>query len=90
LQLCKQTERRTPTDSLAWSKTYQVLAISRLYLHHSLRFSKEAVESLTDEEMQQIADVLIAHYFDHEFDEDVKFLVACKLVEKSAGKGKAP
>ena len=71
-------------DSLDWSKKYEVLSISRLYLHHSLGFSLEAVQSLTDEDMQRIADILVAHYFDHEFDEEVRFLVACEIVNKGS------
>ena len=38
-------------DSLAWSKKFEVLSISRLSLH-SLGFSSEGISCLTDEEMQ--------------------------------------
>ena len=62
-----------------------MLSISRLYLHHDLGFSAEAVESLTDEEMQHMADLLVAQYFDAEFDEAVRFVVACEMVEKHGG-----
>ena len=84
MQLCKRTERSTGTDSLAWSKKYEVLSISRMYLS-SLGFTNEGINSLTDEDMQRIADILVAHYFDAEFDEEVRFIVACEMVEKHGG-----
>jgi hypothetical protein len=70
-------------DSLAWSRKYEVLAISRLYLR-SLGFSNEAIASLTEENMQRIADMLQAQRFDHEFDEDVTFTARIVLAETSA------
>jgi hypothetical protein len=82
LQSKPQQKGKQPVDSLAWNKKYEVLSISRFYLHHSLGFSAEAVESLTDEDMQWIADVLIAHYFDHEFDEEVKFVALHALKQE--------
>ena len=82
--MCKRTERSTGTDSLAWSKKYEVLSISRMYLS-SLGFTNEGINSLTDEDMQRIADILVAHYFDAEFDEEVRFIVACEMVEKHGG-----
>lgn len=75
-------------DSLQWSKRYEVLSISRLYLH-SLGFSTEGISSLTDEDMQRLADILVAHYFDLEFDEEVRFLVACEIVEKNSTGGQS-
>jgi hypothetical protein len=77
--------KKQPVDSRDWSKKYEVLSISRFYLHHSLGFSAEAVESLTDEDMQWIADVLIAHYLDHEFDEEVKFVTLHALEQEPGG-----
>lgn len=74
-------------DSLEWSKTFPVLTISRFYLHHALGFSLDMVRSLTDEEMEHIADLLIAQYFDAEFDEAVRFVVACEIVEKHVTEG---
>ena len=82
--MCRSTERSTGTDSLAWSKKYEVLSISRMYLS-SLGFTNEGMNSLTDEDMQRIADILVAHYFDAEFDEEVRFIVACEMVEKHGG-----
>jgi hypothetical protein len=70
-------------DSLEWSHTYEVLAISRLYLR-SLGFSNEAIARLTDADMARIADILQAQRFDHEFDEDVAFTARLVLAEKRA------
>jgi len=70
-------------DSLEWSKQFEVLSLSRLYLQ-SLGFSLEGINSLTDEDMQHIAEdlqngMLIS------FTQDVRFLVACEIVEKLGG-----
>jgi len=64
-----------------WERTYPVLVISRQYLN-SIGLSVAQVNSLTDEEMVRIADILIAHHFDSEFDEDVTFTVRLVLAEK--------
>jgi hypothetical protein len=67
-------------DSLDWSKKYEVLSISRLYLS-SLGFSNEQINSLTDDDMQRIADKLNNDYFIG-FEEDAKFIVHLELTEK--------
>ena len=67
-----------PQDSLGWSKQYVVFAISRLYLS-SLGFSTEAINSLTDADMQRIADTYNNQHF-LDFEEDMKFLVACEII----------
>lgn len=73
-----------PGDSLGWSRTYEVLSISRLYLR-SLGFSTESINLLTDkEDMQRIADTYNNQHF-LDFEEDIKFLVACEIVEKQGG-----
>ena len=71
-------------DSLDWSHKYEVLSISRLQLR-SLGFSNEGIASLTDEDMQRIADKLTNDYVTG-FTEDVRFLVACEIVEKAGGR----
>ena len=68
-------------DSLDWSKTYEVLSISRLYLH-SLGLTTEQMNRLSDADMQRIADILQAQRFDAEFDEDAKFTARMVLAEK--------
>jgi len=64
-------------DSLEWSRTYAVFSISRLYLS-SLGFTNEQINSLTDEDMQRLADTLNNHNFIG-FEEDVKFAVWVEL-----------
>jgi hypothetical protein len=40
------------------------------------------IESLSDEDMSRIADILIAQHFDAEFEEDVMFTVMAYLAER--------
>ena len=68
-------------DSLDWSRKYDVLSISRLYLS-SLGLSNEQITRLTDADMQRIADMLQAQRFDAEFDEEVMFTARMVLAEK--------
>jgi hypothetical protein len=70
-------------DSLDWNKTYEVLSISRRYLR-SLGFTNEDIAFLTDDDMQRIAEKLNNDYF-IEFEEHVKFIIACELLEKPEG-----
>ena len=64
-----------------WERTFPVLTISRAYLN-GIGLSVAQVNSLTDEEMERIADILIAHHFDSEFDEDVVFTARLVLAGK--------
>ena len=68
-------------DSLAWSKKYEVLSISRLVLS-SLGFSTEQINALTDEDMDRIAYWLENQFLDHGFHDTVKFIVSLELAEK--------
>ena len=52
-------------DSLDWSKKYEVLSISRLQLE-SLGILHELVASLTDEDMDRIAEAVAQTYADFE------------------------
>lgn len=79
MQLSNQTERSIPTDSLAWSKKYDVFSISRLYLS-SLGYTTEQIQALSDEDMQRIADTVNNRSFLY-FEEDVKFAVWEELKE---------
>jgi hypothetical protein len=74
-------KKENELDSLDWSKKYEVLSISRLYLH-SIGFTTEQMNRLSDEDMQRIADILQAQQFDAEFDEDVTFTARIVLAEK--------
>ncbi len=64
-----------------WERTFPVLIISRAYLN-GIGLSVAQVNSLTDEEMERIADILIAHHFNSEFDEDVVFTARLVLAGK--------
>ncbi len=64
-----------------WSRTFPVLVISRPYLN-SIGLSVAKVNSLTDEEMSRIAEILVAKLFDSDFDEEVKFTARLVLAEK--------
>lgn len=69
-----------PRNSLGWSRTFEVFTISRLYLC-SLGFTTEQINSLSDEDMQRIADT----YNNRNcigFEEDMKFMVSLELAEK--------
>ena len=66
-------------DSLQWSKKYDVLSFSRLTLS-SLGFTNEQIASLTDEDLEHIADILHTLYPD--FEESVQFITALRLAEK--------
>ena len=67
-------------DSLDWSKKYEVLAMSRLYLS-SLGFTNEQINTLSDEDMQRIADTVNNRTFLF-FEEDVKFAVWEELKDR--------
>ena len=64
-----------------WSKTFPVLVISRPYLN-SIGLSASQANALTDEDMARIVEILVAHYFDSEFDEEVKFTARLVLEER--------
>jgi hypothetical protein len=66
-------------DSLDWSKKYDVLSFSRLTLS-SRGFSTEQIASLTEEDLEHIADVL--HNLYPDFEESVQFITALRLAEK--------
>ena len=77
-------------DSLDWSKAYVVLSISRLVLRN-LGFSVEQINSLTEENMQAIAETLaenLLHGAGVDFHEEVASLVSYyvgEMVEKQGG-----
>ena len=73
-------ERSKHTDSLDWSRKYEVLSLSRLYLS-SLGYTTEQIQALSDEDMQRIADTINNRSFLY-FEEDVKFAVWEELKDK--------
>jgi hypothetical protein len=78
-------------DSLEWSRTFAVFSISRLYLHHTLGFSNEQIQRLTEEDMFFIADIVrdsLLHSLVNDFDEEVRFVTRTVLAEKGDHRGK--
>jgi len=66
-------------DSLDWNRKYEVLSISRLVLR-DLGFRVEQINSLTEENMQAIAETLaenLLHGAGVDFNEEVQLLVSC-------------
>jgi hypothetical protein len=69
-------------DSLDWSKKYEVLSFSRLTLS-ARGFTNKQITSLTDEDLDRIADVL--HNLYPDFEEIVQCITALRLAEKKGG-----
>ncbi len=74
-------------DSLDWSKKYEVLSFSRLTLS-SRGFTNEQIVSLTDADLDHIADVL--HNLYPDFEESVQFITALRLAEKESHSKQKP
>ena len=67
-------------DSLEWSKKYEVLSFSRLTLS-SLGFTTDQINSMSDEEIEHLAERLQAQYVTAFYD-ILRFFVSVSLVEK--------
>ena len=72
---------RKTLDSLAWSKKYEILSISRLDLR-SYGLTTEQINHLSDVDMQRIAEELYHRYDLNSFAEDVVFIARLVLAEK--------
>ena len=70
-------------DSLAWSRKYDILSISRLVLR-DLGYSAEQINLLTDDDMQAIADGIAEHLSKlvGGFRQEVEFAVDLFLADK--------
>jgi hypothetical protein len=75
------SQQEMKMDSLDWSRKYEVLSISRLDLRSS-GLSTEQINSLTDEDMEQIAEELSNRYLLNDFEEVVLFVARLILAEK--------
>ena len=65
-------------DALDWSRKFEILSISRLVLR-DLGFTVEQINSLTEENMQAIAETLAENLLSAagiDFNDEVKFLVS--------------
>lgn len=74
-----------PIDPLAWAKKYEVLSFSRLTLE-SLGMTHEQVASLTDDELEHLADRLQGQYLSVFF-EKLRFFVSIYLAERNWNNG---
>jgi hypothetical protein len=79
--LCERTERSEPTDSLAWSRKFDILSISRLSLNAS-GIPYDLVARLTDEDMQTIADKACELVVSEHIEKVVEFVARLYLIEK--------
>jgi hypothetical protein len=86
LQLCKHTGRRTTTDSLEWSRKFDILSISRLTLNAS-GIPYDLVARLTDEDMQAIADKACELVISEPIEKIVEFVARLYIAEKGARRG---
>ena len=76
-------------DTLDWSRSFDVLSISRLMLRDQFGFSTEQVASLTDDDMQAIADIIreeitqsAGSFVAGDFLPTVRFIVSLYFAEK--------
>ncbi len=72
-----------------WLKDFSVFFINRLYLHGHLKFPKEQIESLTDEDMETIGEYIAGelYYDEPKFDRLAKFFTQVVLDEKEKTDG---
>ena len=71
-------------DSLDWSKQYVVFSLSRLDLQHRLGFSHDEISTLSDADMQRIAEAVRKSYsyLENDFNTTVSFVTSVMLSEK--------
>src|SRR5712691_3173797 len=86
LQLCERTERRTTTDSLDWSRTFDIFSISRLSLHSS-GIPAELVKSLSDEDMHAITDRIAEMIVMEPVEKIAEFVARLYIAEKGTSSG---
>jgi len=80
----RSTERSNTTDSLAWSRKFEVLTLSRLDLS-SYRLTTEQINLLSDEDMQAIADKIRELVVIEPIEKIVEFVARLYLAEKGTG-----
>jgi hypothetical protein len=73
-------------DSLEWSRKYEVSSISRVFLRDQLGFTTEQISSLTEEDMDRIAEYVEQFYRGmSRFEDHVGFITRIVLEEKLSG-----
>ena len=73
-------------DSLTWSKTFVIFSISRLSLHSS-GIPVELVKSLTDEDIQAIAEQIAQYVVMEPIEKIAEFVARLYIAEKGASNG---
>jgi len=68
-------------EPLDWQKEFPITSICREDLQEC-GFTNEQIASLTDEDMQAIADKMADLYFDQGFWDHLKFVTDIRLLEK--------
>src|SRR5712692_5091682 len=86
LQLGNPAERSSLLDSLDWSRTFDIFTISRLSLHSS-GIPLELVKSLTDEDMQAIAERIAEMILMEPVEEIAEFVARLYIAEKGTRHG---
>lgn len=71
-------------DSLEWSRKFDILSISRLFLHAS-GIPYDLVAGLTDEDMQTIADKVCELVVSEPIEKIVAFVARLYIAEKGTG-----
>jgi hypothetical protein len=79
--LLQLAERSSLLDSLEWSRTFDILSISRLSLHAS-GVPYHLVASLSDEDMQTIADKARELVVSEPIEQIVEYVARLYLAEK--------
>jgi len=79
-------ERSSVLDSLDWSRKFDIFSISRLSLHSS-GIPVELVASLTDEDMQTIADRIAEMIAIEPIEKIAEFVARLYIAEKGAKSG---
>ena len=86
--MCKRTERSKATDSLEWSKKFDILSVSRLSLT-STGIPYDLVASLTDEDMQAIAEQIADMVIQEPIEKIAEFVARLYIAEKGNRHGKS-
>ena len=71
-------------DSLAWSKKFEILSVSRLDLH-SYRLTVEQINHLSDADMEAIAERIRELVVIEPIEKIVEFVTRLYLAEKGTG-----
>ena len=80
-QLYESTERSKTTDSLEWSRKFDIFSISRLSLNAS-GIPVELVATLSDEDMQMIAEQIADMVVQEPVERIAEFVARLYLAEK--------